>query len=273
MKAARAILVIDDEPVVRQCVERVCGCEAIAVDTASSGRLGLELLGQRPYGLILCDMIMEDFDGVEFLAEVARRGIRTPVVMTSACSTGENAIRALQSGAIDFLPKPFTPDELMAVVCRALSYGVLQDERRADSTPGSPPDDPAIHRLGEVSWAGTKPEGTVLIGVNDLFVRTMNGIRSVKLLPVGTNLMQGKGCATIISADGFTHEIICPVSGQVVEVHLEVASNLSALESDPYGTGWLYRILPSDLGYSLSCLASRGGMPDATNFHPERGTP
>jgi CheY-like chemotaxis protein/glycine cleavage system H lipoate-binding protein len=273
MTAAREILVIDDEPVVLQSVERVCGCEAIAVDTASSGRLGLERLGQHTYGLILCDMIMEDLDGVEFLAEVARRGIRTPVVMTTGCSTGENAIRALQSGAIDFLPKPFTPDELMAVVRRALSYGVLQDERRVDSTPGSRPDDPAIHRLGEVSWAETKPEGTVLIGVNDLFVRTMNGIRNVELLPVGTSLMQGKGCATIISTDGLTHEIICPVSGQIIEVHHEVASNLSTLETDPYGTGWLYRILPSDSGYSLSCLGTQGATPAATIFHPERGIP
>jgi glycine cleavage system H protein len=113
-----------------------------------------------------------------------------------------------------------------------------------------------------VSWAETKPEGTVLIGVNDLFVRTMQGMRSVELAPVGTNLIQGAVCATIISADGLAHGVMCPVSGQVIEAHTEVAAQPSTLEQDPYGAGWLYRILPSDLDYSLRCLTSQLLSPD-----------
>jgi CheY-like chemotaxis protein/glycine cleavage system H lipoate-binding protein len=255
MKTLRDILVIDDEPVVLQGVERICGSEGMSVDRASGGQAGLERLETHAYRMILCDIMMEDMGGFEFLAEMVRRGNRAPVVTTTGYTTGENAIRSLQCGAIDYLAKPFTADELMAVVRRALNYGSLQADDPQVLTAHAQP--PHFHRLGSVSWAETKPEGTVLIGVNDLFVRTMKGLRSVELSPPGTQLMQGAGCATIISADGLAHIVMCPMSGQVLEAHAEVAAHPSTLEQDPYGAGWLYRILPSDLDYSLRCLTTQ----------------
>jgi CheY-like chemotaxis protein/glycine cleavage system H lipoate-binding protein len=255
MKTGHDILVIDDEPVVRQSVERICGSEDLSVDTVTSGGAGLERLGKHTYRMILCDIMMEDMDGFQFLAESVRRGNRAPVVMTTGYSTGEHAIRSLQCGAIDYLAKPFTADELMAVVRRALNFS-SPPAGDTEAPPVTGPHPPHFHRLGCVSWAETKPEGTVLIGVNDLFVRTMKGMRSVVLSPVGTNLIQGTGCATIISADGLAHGVMCPVSGQVIEAHTEVAAHPSTIEQDPYGAGWLYRILPSDLDYSLRCLTA-----------------
>ena len=264
MRTSRDILVIDDEPVVLQGVERICGSEGISVDAASSAADGLERLDRHNYRLILCDIMMEDADGFQFLEGAARKGNRAPVVMTTGYSTVENAVRSLQCGAIDYLPKPFTADELIAVVRRGLNYGAPSDAR---------PCPPQFHRLGYVSWGMTEPEGTVLIGVNDLFVRTMKGVRSVELLAVGTDLVQGTGCATIVSADGLAHVVMCPVSGQVIDVHADVVAHPSVIESDPYGAGWLYKVLPSDLEYSLRCLSSQAGSPDRQNEHREGESP
>lgn len=254
MKTARDILAVDDELIVLQGVQRICGSEGLSTDTATSGRAGLERLEEHAYRLILCDIMMEDLDGFEFLAEACRRGCRTPVVMTTGYSTVENAVRSLQRGAIDYLPKPFTADELMAVLRRGLNYGALQvgDAR---------PCPPQFRRLGYVSWAGMEPEGTVLIGVNDLFVKTMKGVRSVDLSPVGTDLVQGSSCATFVSSDGLAHGVMCPVSGQVIEAHDEAAEQPATIEGDPYGAGWLYRILPSDLEHSLRYLTSPADAP------------
>ncbi len=254
MKAARDILVIDDEMVVLQGVERICGGEGLTVDAAASGEAGLKWLDKHAYRLILCDIMMEDLDGFEFLAEARRRGCRTPVVITTGYSTVENAVRSLQCGAIDYLPKPFTADELTAVLRRGLNYGALG---AGDARP-CPPE---FRRLGYVSWARTEPEGTVLIGVNDLFVRTMKGVRSVELLPVDTDLVQGSSCATFVSSDDLEHGVMCPVSGQVIEAHAEAAEHPSMIEEDPYGTGWLYRIVPSNLEHSLAHLASEAETP------------
>lgn len=272
MKTGRDILVIDDESVVLQGVGRICGSEGLSVDTATGGGVGLESLGKHAYRMVLCDIMMEDMDGFEFLAESVRRGHHAPVVMTTGYSTGEHAIRSLQCGAIDYLAKPFTADELMAVVRRALNFSSLP-AGAAEAPPVSGAHPPHFHRLGCVSWAETKPEGTVLIGVDDLFVRTMQGMRSVELAPVGTNLIQGTACATIMSADGLAHGVMCPVSGQVIEAHTEVAAHPSTLEQDPYGAGWLYRILPSDLDYSLRCLTSRLLSPEQLHQHRKGESP
>ena len=51
---------------------------------------------------------------------------------------------------------------------------------------------------------------------------------------------------------------MCPVSGQVIESHAEVVAHPAVIEADPYGAGWFYKVLPSDLEYSLKCLSSHG---------------
>jgi CheY-like chemotaxis protein/glycine cleavage system H lipoate-binding protein len=258
MKTKRDILVIDDEPVVLQGVARICGSEGLSVDTAPSGRAGLERLDQTAYRLILCDIMMGDLDGFEFLAEAGRRGNRAPVVMATGNSTVQNAVRSLKCGAVDYLSKPFTADELMAVVSRGLNYEAL-----LGSGAVAPTDlrvAPAgFCLLGYMSWAVTEPVGTVLVGVSELFVRTLKGIKSIELLSVGTELVQGSGCATIVSVDGLAHEVLCPMSGQVIEAHAGVVARPSEIARDPYGAGWLYRLLPLDLEYNLGCLTPRSG--------------
>ena len=271
MKATCDILVIDDEQVVLQGITRICVSEGLRVDAVSSSRAGLERLEKSDFRLIICDIMMGDLDGLEFLAEAGRRGHRVPVVMSTGNSTVQNAVRSIQCGAIDYLPKPFTVDELMAVVSRGLNYEALQTmgpKAKQDAKPCPP----HLHCLGYVSWAATESVGTVLIGANDLFVKTLKGIRSIELLPVGTELIQGSACTAIVSADGLAHNVMCPVSGQIIDTHAEVVAQPSILEMDPYGAGWFYRILPSDLEFSLRSLTSQSVTSDQQNFQ-RKGDP
>jgi len=260
MKTVRDILVIDDEPVVRQGVERIGRSEGLSVDPADGGRAGLARLEKHAYRLILCDLMMEDLDGFEFLAEAGRRGNHTPVVMTTGYSTVENAVRSLQLGALDYLAKPFTADELMAMIHRGLNVCALPNGSMALPIPAPPFSQ--THRLGRVSWAALEPVGTVLVGIDDQFVRTLQGIQGIELLSVGTGLVQGTACATVVSAAGFSHGVLCPVNGQVIETNAGVTANPATIAKDPYGAGWLYRVLPSNLEYSFRCLAQGLDAPD-----------
>jgi len=253
MKTLRDILLIDDESVVLQGVQRIGRSEGLSVDTATSGRDGLAQLERHDYRLILCDLMMEGCDGFEFLAEVNRQGRRLPVVMITGYSTVENAVRSLQLGAIDFLAKPFTADELMAMYHRGVNYRALPTACLPPTVPAST--HPQLYRLGRVSWAELDTVGTVLIGVDDLFVHTLHGIRSIELATVGTDMVLGTACATAVSAAGLSHGILGPVSGQIIAVNAEVPADPTLIERDPYGAGWLYRVLPSDLEYSLRWLA------------------
>ena len=262
MTGERDILVIDDEVVITQAVVRVCGAEGMSVDVADSAAGAIARLAQRAYRLIICDVMMADVDGFQFLSDLVRRRIRTPVIMSTGMSTMENAVKALYAGAIDFIPKPFTADELLAAVRRGLNYARLQEAARAASAAERQvslayvPCPAKYYRLGFSSWMVLEAPGTVLVGVTDLFLRTVDSVRGVRLGAAGEEVAQGGGCATITSADGLDHIVICPVSGRIVETNSGLASAPAVLERDPYFAGWLYRVLPSELQYELSQLSS-----------------
>ncbi len=255
----RDILVIDDEEVITGAVVRICTSEGMTVDTASSGAAALLLLESHSYRIIVCDIMMTDVDGFQFLAEASRRGIATPVVMATGYSTVENAVRSLSCGAVDFIPKPFTADELLAVVRRGIRCGQLQ--RQAAAPAEELPDSMAYvpcpskyYRLGYISWVLVEHEGTALVGITDLFVKTIDGLTGLALSQVDDEVVQGETCASVVSLDGTTHAVMCPLSGRIVEVNPAPAAEPTVIEKDPYFEGWLYRILPSELEPDLKQL-------------------
>jgi CheY-like chemotaxis protein/glycine cleavage system H lipoate-binding protein len=258
MTTTRDILVIDDEEVVGQAVARICGGEGLTVDTALSGAAGLDRLARHAYRLVLCDIMMGDLGGFEVLKEARRRGRREPIVMTTGYSTVEHAVRSVARGAVDCLPKPFTADELLAVVRRGLMYGRFADPPEKT---GAAPCPPAIRCLGRVSWLSVETEGTVRVGAHEVFARTVSGVRNVDLLPPGSDLVQGRGCAAITASDGSAHALMCPVSGQVLEANAAVMQDPGLLERDPYAAGWLYSVVPADLNYNLELLVPEESGP------------
>jgi len=258
----RAILVVDDEDVITQAVVRVCGAEGTPVDVADSAAAAIVRLEKNVYRLILCDVMMADVDGFQFLADLQRRRIRTPVIMSTGMSTMENAVKALSSGAIDFIPKPFTADELLTAVTRGLRYARLQDAAVAASATAHPAtlawvSCPAKYfRLGYATWVVQEDAGTVLVGVSDLFLKVIESIQAVTLGAVGDEVVLGSSCATITAVDGLEHAVLAPVGGKIVEVNENLADAPSMMERDPYFEGWLYRVLPSELEYDLQHLIS-----------------
>ena len=257
----RDILVIDDEPTITQAVVKDLQRgrdDHLAADHASEA---LRYLEEHEFRLMLCDIMMHGLDGFQFLEELARRGIHTPVVMMTGYSTMENAVKSLSStGAVDYIPKPFTADELLTVIRRSLRCGMLLDEaesagleRNGSMSYVSCPAN--YYRLGYVSWVLMEDEGTARIGVSDLFQKTVEGIKEFELSAPGEDLVQGIPCAIATSPDGSKHEIMCPMSGKILEVNTDVQSNPSLVEKDPYFRGWLYRILPSNPESNLRWLS------------------
>ncbi len=263
MRKERDILVVDDEPVVTQAVERICTAEGLTVDSAYRGGAGLALLDERVYRLVVCDIMMAEVDGFAFLAEAAKKGVRTPIIMTTGYSTVENAVRSLSCGAIDFIAKPFTADELLGVVRRGLKYDEIMREtvppaaaRHAPACLAYVPCPAKYDRLGYVSWTVMEERGTALLGVSDLFLKTIGGPARIKLLDVDDEVFQGQTCASIGSSDGAEHPVMCPISGRVVAANSDAVADPAIVEKDPYFAGWLYRVLPTDPAADLPHLTS-----------------
>jgi DNA-binding NtrC family response regulator len=124
------VLVIDDEPVVREAVRRVLEADGLRVALAEDAASGLAHPHLGTCRLVLCDLMLPDRSGMEVLEAVRARRPDLPVVLITGFATPDHAVRAHEAGAADFLAKPFEADELLDVVRRALLAGAGAEERR-----------------------------------------------------------------------------------------------------------------------------------------------
>ena len=107
------ILVIEDEPRLRESLARTLREEDYAVDTAADGEEGLFKAQSEDYDAVVLDILMPRLDGWQVLARL-RKSKQTPVLCLTACDTPENRVRGLDGGADDYLVKPFDLAELLA---------------------------------------------------------------------------------------------------------------------------------------------------------------
>ena len=170
------ILAIDDEQVILSSIKKLCTAEGWNVETAMDASLALEMLNETSYNLVICDIMMPQMDGFEFLEELRIKEIKTPVIITTGFSTVENAVKSLYNGAIDFLPKPFSYDELISVIKRGIKYNKILEKYTSavdsDSSKTSITHIPCpakYMRLGYSTWSFLEEDGSVRIGLTDLF--------------------------------------------------------------------------------------------------------
>ncbi len=122
INAARdKILVVDDEPMICKSCKEILEDEGYHVDMAYSGQEGVKKALERTFDLAIVDMKMPDMSGMALLKRIKGEKLKTPVIMITAYSTVETAIEAMKLGASEYLPKPFTPDELSTVVKAVIS--------------------------------------------------------------------------------------------------------------------------------------------------------
>jgi DNA-binding response OmpR family regulator len=108
------ILLVDDEPDIRDQLEAVLVEQKYLVDTAADGEAALDRVFQQPYDLIVLDIMLPKRDGFAVLKEVRAAGFKTPVLMLTARGEIDDKIRGLDQGADDYLAKPFSVAELVA---------------------------------------------------------------------------------------------------------------------------------------------------------------
>lgn len=114
------VLVVDDEPVVRDGIRLLLGAAGLRAAAVADAAAALAHPAAANCRLLLCDLMLPDSSGIEVLQKLRTLRPELPVVMITGYATAENTALALDAGVSDFLPKPFTESELLAVVQRAL---------------------------------------------------------------------------------------------------------------------------------------------------------
>jgi DNA-binding response OmpR family regulator len=109
------LLLVDDDVALAELVSEYAAYEGYAVTTANTEELGLRIMGRKTFALVILDVMLPGIDGFEVL-ERLRHFSEVPVLMLTTRGAASDRIRGLRSGADDYLPKPFEPDELFARV-------------------------------------------------------------------------------------------------------------------------------------------------------------
>src|SRR5262245_5630885 len=122
------ILVIDDEPDIRESLETLLAAENYRVELASNATEGLKRLESSSYDLVLLDLMMPDKSGMQVLDEVRVRDRETPIFMITAYGSIEVAVQALKHGASDYFAKPWDNEKLLIEIERMIARRRLERE-------------------------------------------------------------------------------------------------------------------------------------------------
>jgi FixJ family two-component response regulator len=114
------ILVMEDDDNVAKGLEMVLSEEGYDVNLAGTGKLALEAFDQKRYDLLVADLRLPDIDGMEVIKKVKTEKPETEVVVITGYGTTATAVEAMKLGAHDFLPKPFTDEQIKATIDDAL---------------------------------------------------------------------------------------------------------------------------------------------------------
>jgi len=131
MTDQQTVLIVDDEEAIRDSCRQVLSKSGYACHTAVDGIEGLHLAHQVDPDVILLDLMMPGVQGLEVLDQVLKSHPNTVCIVITGYATIESAVEAMKRGAFDFLPKPFTPEELRLIVTRGLEQRRLLRETAA----------------------------------------------------------------------------------------------------------------------------------------------
>src|ERR1700740_2010042 len=123
-----SIVVVEDESEIREGLELLLKTEGYQVASAETALLGLSRLEEKPFDLLLLDVSLPDRNGIELLKDIRRQDPHLPIVLITAYGSIEMARAAFKSGAMDYISKPWSNDELLAQVAQAVESHRLREE-------------------------------------------------------------------------------------------------------------------------------------------------
>src|SRR5947209_6831878 len=125
------LLVVDDEPRMRQSLVDLVRLRGYAADAADSERTAIQRLAHTAYDLVLLDLFKPDADGYAVMRHMLEHNPKVAVIVVSSDNTIQAAIQALRSGAYDFVRKPYEPEELFKTIENALNKRRLEQENES----------------------------------------------------------------------------------------------------------------------------------------------
>jgi len=245
------ILCVDDEEIILSSFRKILVLDGYSVDTVESGKEALGLIHKHHYDFVFTDLKMPEMDGTQVARAVKEMRPDMDVIIITGYATVESAVECMKYGAMDYVQKPFTEDELLEFVEK---LRVAREQKlRATMKP-------RVHitrlEIGDTlefdefaipgglfispghCWAGVEQDGLIKIGIDDFAKNIIGRIDEIELPNLKMNAKRG---APLFSLRHGNHLISfnAPISGTVVRINEDLPRNLDELDLTPYEQNWV----------------------------------
>jgi len=260
------ILAVDDEEIVLDSFRKILVLAGYSIDTVQTGPEALGLIQKQAYDFVFTDLKMPDMDGVEVTKAVKHLRPDIDVIVITGYATIETAVETMKFGAMDYVQKPFTEDELVDFVNK--SFIRRQDRIEKQIKPRVHLVTPSVgesvskHEFNVPSgvfispahnWVSVELNGLARVGLDDFAQKILGKMDDIVLPRKGKTVQ--KGDALFVVKRG-THELTIPspLSGKVISVNSELLDHVEYVNMKPYELGWMCSIEPANLTGELQSL-------------------
>lgn len=248
------ILAVDDEEVILDSFRKILVLDGYSVDTVETGQEALGLIQKQHYDFVFTDLKMPEMDGVEVCKSVKHMRPDIDVIIITGYASVETAVETMKHGAMDYVQKPFTEDELLAFANKI----VIRRKERIDRqlipqvhithvSDTKIPENVEFAIPGGVfiseghTWVSLEPEGQVLVGMDDFAKKLIGKIDSIDFPNLGMTVKKGQHLFSIKQGT-FSIPFKSPVSGKVEHINKALGDDLERLDFTPYGKNWICKI-------------------------------
>lgn len=245
------ILCVDDEEVILESFRKILVLDGYSVDTVETGQEALGLIQKHHYDFVFTDLKMPLMDGVEVTKSVKHLRPDIDVVIITGYASVETAVETMKYGALDYVQKPFTEDELIEFVKKALikRQDKIQKQLKPkvhithvpasdDFTKGEFSIPGGVFIAKNHTWVSMNQAGIAKIGIDDFAKKLIGRVYSIELPNLGMNVKAGQPLFTIKQGSrNITFN--SPVSGKVSQINTFLKDNIDALEITPYERNWV----------------------------------
>lgn len=260
------ILAVDDETIILDSFRKMLVMGGYSIDTVENGSEALGLIRKHDYDFVFTDLKMPGMDGIEVTKSVRHLRPDIDVIVITGYATIETAVETVQHGAMDYVEKPFTEDELLEFVntavikrqarmeqqmrhkIRLVQPGTRESRSRFElNVPAG------VFVSPHHAWAKIELNGLVRIGIDDLLRKLFGPVEHVLLPESGKKYEKGETLFSIVFGE-YTLDFPAPISGRVVANNNEHADHPEWLSIKPFELGWICALEPANLGGELPGL-------------------
>ena len=260
------ILCVDDEAVILDSFRKILVLDGYSVDTVEMGKEALGLIQTHSYDFVFTDLKMPEMDGLEVTKSVKHLRPDIDVVIITGFATVETAVECMKFGAMDYVQKPFTEDELLEFVKKLhikredrISKTLKPKVHITQLKENIAANAPEFQIPGGVfiseghCWANINEDGTTKIGLDDFAKKIIGKVDSIGLPNLGMAVKKGQSLFTVKQGQR-SIAFKSPVSGKVKEVNKFINDELDSLNVSPYDLNWICEIDAEELDSEIPNL-------------------